>query len=240
MAAGCLVLLACQSFSAGGGAGEPSNVGRCLSIAADLDLGAPLKRTRARLNAGGPITIVALGSSSTSGVGTFGPGYPEAMKAELLRRHPSLRIKVINSGRVLDTLEGNLLRLNDDVLRYKPDLVVWQLGTNDVVLRGIMPGAKRSLVEGIRKLKHANADVILMDIQFAPMVRARPVRTAKMEALIASVAREEETGLFPRFLLMQRAKKNEVGGLVAFDGLHNSGDGYRCIGQALARMINDE
>jgi acyl-CoA thioesterase-1 len=72
------------------------------------------------------------------------------------------------------------------------------------------------------------------------MVRARPVRTAKMEALIASVAREEETGLFPRFLLMQRAKKNEVGGLVAFDGLHNSGDGYRCIGQALARMINDE
>jgi acyl-CoA thioesterase-1 len=237
-AAGCLAMLACQYFSARGAAGEPGNVGRCLSIAANLDLGAPLERTRTRLQAGGPITIVALGSSSTSGYGTLGPGYPEVMKAELLRRRPSLRVDVINSGRALDTLEGNLLRLDDDVLRYKPDLVVWQLGTNDVVFRGIMPHAKRSLAEGVRKLKEADADVILMDIQDAPVVRIRPARTAKMETLIASVAREEEAGLFPRYLLMQRAQASGVGGLVALDGLHNSGDGYRCIGQALARMID--
>ena len=39
---------------------------------------------------------------------------------------------------------------------------------------------------------------------------------------------------------MQRAAKEGVGGLVAYDWLHNSGAGYRCIGLALARMIDKE
>ena len=59
-----------------------------------------------------------------------------------------------------------------------------------------------------------------------------------MEDLIADVARAEAVGLFPRFRLMQRAHAQGVKGLVAWDGLHNSAAGYRCIGIALARMID--
>jgi hypothetical protein len=36
---------------------------------------------------------------------------------------------------------------------------------------------------------------------------------------------------------MQRAQAEGAQGLVAIDGLHNSAAGYRCIGLALARMI---
>ena len=183
------------------------------------------------------MAIVALGSSSTSGFGAFGPGYPEVMKAELSRLHPSLQIDVINSGRILDTMGGMLARLDNDVLRYKPDLVVWQLGTNDVVWHGIASDAKQSLRKGVERLKKANADVILMDLQDSPVIRSRPARGA-MEKLIAGVAGEAAVGLFPRYRLMQRARANGVDGLVAFDGLHNSGSGYLCIGRALARMID--
>jgi acyl-CoA thioesterase I len=219
--------------------GDTTNVGRCLAIAAQLNLGAPLTRTQAKLRAGQPITIVALGSSSTSGFGTFGPGYPEVLKTELSRLHPSLHIDVINSGRVLDTMGGMLARLDTDVLKYKPDLVVWQLGTNAVVWHGIASNAKQSLRKGVKRVKNANADVILMDLQDAPIVRARSSH-AVMQKLIADVAREEAVGLFPRYRLMRRALENGVSGLVAFDGLHNSGDGYLCIGRALARMIDRE
>jgi acyl-CoA thioesterase-1 len=235
----CLAVLGsvyCQGAAVAGGT---TSVGRCLTIAARLSLGATPSRARAKLRAGQPVTIVALGSSSTSGFGTFGPGYPEVMKAELSRRHPSLQINVINSGRILDTMGGMLARLDSDVLRYKPDLVVWQLGTNDVVWHGIASDAKQSLRKGVERLKKANADVILMDLQDSPVVRSRSARGA-MEKLIAGVAGEAAVGLFPRYRLMQRARANGVDGLVAFDGLHNSGDGYLCIGRALARMIDGE
>jgi hypothetical protein len=82
IAGGCLALL--DLFCCPGAvAGSPTNVERCLAIAAGLNLGAAPTRTRAKLRAGRPVTIVALGSSSTSGFGTFGLGYPEVMKAEL-------------------------------------------------------------------------------------------------------------------------------------------------------------
>jgi acyl-CoA thioesterase I len=234
--ASCLALLSYADYHGTAVAGDTTNVGRCLAIAAELDLGVPPMRTQAKLRAGQPITIVALGSSSTTGFGTFGPGYPEVLKTELSRLHPSLHIDVINSGRILDTLGGMIARINTDVLKYKPDLVVWQLGTNAVVWHGIASGAKKSLRRSIERLKKANADVILMDLQDSPIVRARPSRIV-MEKLIADVARAEAVGLFPRYRLMQHARADGVGGLVAFDGLHNSGDGYLCIGRALARMI---
>jgi acyl-CoA thioesterase-1 len=235
IAASCLVLFDAYGSAAAGA--DKSSVSRCLAIAAELNLGAPPTRTQTKLRAGQPITIVALGSSSTTGFGTFGPGYPDVLKAELSRLHPSLRIDVINSGHILDTLGGMIARIDADVLKYKPDLVVWQLGTNAVVWHGIASNAKKLLRKGVERLKKANADVILMDLQDAPIVRARSSRAA-MERLIADVAREEAVGLFPRYRLMRRARKEGVGGLVAFDGLHNSGDGYLCIGRALARMID--
>jgi acyl-CoA thioesterase I len=237
IAASCLAVLGWFYCAGAAVAGTPKNVERCLAIAARMSLGAVPARTRAKLRAGQPVTIVALGSSSTSGFGTFGPGYPEVMKAELSRLHPSLHIDVINSGHILDTMGGMLARFDTDVLKYKPDLVVWQLGTNTVVWHGIASNAKQSLRKGVERLKKANADVILMDLQDSPVVRTKSARFA-MEKLIAGVASEAAVGLFPRYRLMQQAHANGVEGLVAFDGLHNSGDGYLCIGRALARMID--
>lgn len=219
-------------------AGEPANVARCLSYAATMSLGAPLPHTRARLRQGKAITIVALGSSSTEGFGTFDPSYPEVLKAELKRLHPSMHVTVINSGIVLDTIPGNVARIGG-VLNYRPDLVIWQLGTNDVLWRGIVSNAEALVRGGVQRIKKAGADVILMDVQYAPMVRSRPA-TPAMEKLIATVAKVENVGLFSRFELMKRAIKGGATGLVGFDGLHNSGAGYRCLGLALARLIDRE
>jgi len=218
-------------------AGEAA-MSSCVSIADTMGLGAPLPYTRAKLQQGQSVTVAALGSSTTTGFGTLEPSFPEVLKTELSRRHPSLRINMIMSGRLFDTIPGNLRRLDKDVLRFRPDLVIWQLGTNDVLWHPIDARAKDRVRRGVERIKQGNADVILLDLQYAPAVRARAAHTA-MEETIAAVAREESVGLFPRYEIMRRAAEQGVPGLVGMDGLHNSGAGYRCIGLALARMIDD-
>ena len=213
-------------------------ISACLAHVAGLTLGAPLGFTRAKLRAGKPLTIAALGSSSTTGFGTFGSAaFPDVMQQELMRLEPGAQIKVINSGRAMENLTDNIARLDSDVLQFRPDLVIWQLGTNDVVWRGIASNSKKVLADSVRRIKATMADVILLDLQYAPLVLLTG-RHTQMEAIIADVARQENVGLFPRFLLMKRAIDAGVTGLVSWDGLHNSARGSACVGIALAQMIN--
>jgi len=220
-----------------GGSGSPAEA--CLEFKRGLSLGASLAYTKAKLRAGETLTVVALGSSSTTGFGTFesGGAFPDVMKQELLRLRPSARIELINSGRILDDLPGNISRIDNDVLRHKPDLVVWQVGTNDVVWRGIADNAQEMLSDAVKRLKAANTDVVLLDLQYAPLVLVSG-RHTRMEQIIADVARGQNVGQFPRFLLMKRASEAGVKGLVSWDGLHNSAEGYKCVGLALAQMID--
>ena len=235
-----LAFFACGtgSFAQGqGSSGSPSEA--CLAFKRGLSLGAPLSGIKTKLQAGKVLTVVALGSSSTTGFGTFGSGhaFPDVMKKELLRLRPSARIELINSGRIMDNIPGNIARLDDDVLRYKPDLVIWQLGSNDAVWRGIPDNVKELLSAAVKRLKAANTDVVLVDLQYAPVVLIAS-RHVQMEKIIADVAREQNVGHFPRFLLMKRAAEGGVKGLVWLDGLHNSAEGHRCVGVALAQMID--
>jgi lysophospholipase L1-like esterase len=204
-------------------------------------LGAPLPRVTARLKAGDRIRIVAIGSSSTVGLWVMNSAatYPEVMRRELTDLRPTLRIEVINRGRLGDTIAGAIVRFERDVLAYWPDLVVWQLGTNDVVWGGRAEGHQHRIIEGVRALKGIGADVILMDLQYARMVLASS-QHSDMQAIISEAARHERVGLFPRFALMRRAIEAGLpaGALVSWDGLHNSAAGYDCIGRALARAVH--
>jgi len=225
------------AYSRAGYAQTPTDA--CLAFKSGLSLGAPLAYTKAKFDMGGTLTVVALGSSSTTGFGLFGSGgaFPDVMKRELLRLRPSARIKLINSGHIMDDLPGNVARLDIEVLRHRPDLIVWQIGTNDVVWRGIANNAKEMLSDAVRRLRAANTDVVLLDLQYAPLVLATG-RHTRMENIIIEVAREQKVGHFPRFLLMKRAIEANVRGLVLWDGLHNSAKGHECIGIALAKMID--
>lgn len=219
-----------------------SSAERCLSANSNVSLGAQLPRTAARLKSGAPLKIVAIGSSSTVGLWQFRSAatYPQVMRRELSRLRSNAPINVVNSGRVGDTIPGNIARFDRDVLAYRPDLVVWQLGTNDVAWGG-RPDQRleTKVVEGVKTLKAGSADVVLMDLQYAPWLLGS-ARTSTMEAIIADVAKQERVGLFSRFALMRNSINAGVAqsALVTFDGLHNTADGYDCIGRALARAIS--
>ncbi len=234
-------LVASCASSAAAQTPPPSDVEVCLAANESLSLGSALPRTAARLNAGAAVRIVAIGSSSTTGLWMAGRAatYPEVMRRELARLRPNARLEVINSGRIGETIGGSIARFQRDVLAHGPDLVVWQLGTNDVAWGGRADGAKERMVAGVRSLKASGAEVILMDLQYAPLVLAWS-QHSMMETIIADVARQERVGLFPRFELMRKSIDAGLSprALVAWDGLHNSAAGYDCVGRALARAIH--
>jgi len=215
----------------------------CLAANRDLSLGTQLPRTSARLKSREPLLIVAIGSSSTVGLWVLQSTatYPEVMRQELIRLRSNTRITVVNSGRIGDTIGDTVARFNRDVFSFKPDLVVWQLGTNDVAWGGHpTTQLKSTVLQGVKMLKASGADIILMDLQYAPMALASP-HYSKMEAIISDVAREEKIGLFSRFALMRKSIEAGVtpSALVSWDGLHNTVDGYDCIGRALARSVSN-
>jgi acyl-CoA thioesterase I len=212
----------------------------CLAANSSLSLGARLPRTADHLKSGEPLKIVAIGSSSTVGLWELRPAatYPEVMRREIQRLQSNARISVVNSGRVGDTIPDNIARFERDVFAFEPDLILWQLGTNDIAWGGhVDDQLKSKVVQAVHALRASGADVVLIDLQYTPMVLAADY--SRMQALITEVAQQERIGLFSRFALMRKSIDAGLApdALVSWDRLHNSSEGYDCIGRALARTI---
>ncbi len=196
-------------------------------------------RTAERLANREPLTIVALGSSSTAGAGASSPdaAYPSRLAASLRQHFPSNAITVLNRGVNGEDAREMLDRFDTSVAAEKPDLVLWQVGTNTVLRDQPSNGAAALIREGVSRMKALGADVILIDAQFAPRVLAKAGADA-MLGLLADTARETRIGLFPRFAVMRRWREVQNIPFEAFlapDGLHMNDWSYACI----ARLFGD-
>jgi acyl-CoA thioesterase-1 len=201
----------------------------------------PLERFAARIDEGGPLTIVAVGSSSTAGTGASSPEltYPSRLEAELRQRFPKLDIHVVNRGRGGEDAPEELARLGRDVVALNPDLAIWQVGTNAVLRRDDLAADGEWMREGVDLLERNGIDVVLMDLQYAPRVLDRPPYQA-MEDLIAETADRAHVGLFRRFALMnywQRTHAPDAPAMVGADGLHMTDVGYGCLAADLAAAL---
>jgi acyl-CoA thioesterase I len=201
----------------------------------------PLERVAARINEGGPLNIVAVGSSSTSGIGAtaLAMTYPSRLEAEMRAYFPRLDIHVVNRGKSGEDAPEELARLATDVVALHPDLAIWQVGTNAVLRRDDLAADGEWMREGINLLKRNGIDVVLMDLQYAPRVLDRPAY-AMMQDLIADTADQTQIGLFRRFALMrywQRAQAAGAPAMIGADGLHMTDAGYGCLAAELARSL---
>ena len=126
-------LLADTGLAAGGARRNPDAV--CDAPLDMIRFANPLSRVSQKLNNGEPITIVAIGSSSTAGAGASSPAanYPSRLQAELKQRFPGHPITVFNRGVNGEEVADMLKRFDAAVIAVKPDLVIWQLGTNSVL-----------------------------------------------------------------------------------------------------------
>uniref|UniRef100_Q07GY7 Lipolytic enzyme, G-D-S-L family n=1 Tax=Rhodopseudomonas palustris (strain BisA53) TaxID=316055 RepID=Q07GY7_RHOP5 len=201
-----------------------------------------LPHVAGKLIAGAPVVIVAFGSSSTQGHGSTSPAfnYPNRLAAQLRRTYPTADITVINRGQGGEDAPEMMARLKSSVLDLKPDLVIWQVGTN-AILRNLDPADTAKLVEqGISLIQGAGSDLVLVDPQYAPRVNERAENAGKMINLLTRVAEIRRVGIFPRFEVMRDWHERQAlpfDNFVIADGLHMNDWGYACFAQLLGDDI---
>jgi acyl-CoA thioesterase I len=213
----------------------------CVSPTEMTQLSRPLKRVAERLARNEEVTILAIGSSSTEGYGASAAEftYPNRLAVELKTLLPKASIRVLNRGVGGEDAREMLARMDREMTIAKPDLVLWQVGTNALLHeQGVGPQA--SLIRsGLRRIHESGADVVLIDPQYAPKVLRDP-DAKPMVALLARVADEAGIPVFRRFALMQywhEQRDISFAEILSPDLFHMNDWSYGCFAASLAGAL---
>jgi acyl-CoA thioesterase I len=187
------------------------------------------------------LRVVAVGSSSTEGTGASAPArtYPAQLDAILEQRFPVAKIEVINKGIGGETAAGTLARLDRDVLSFRPDLVIWQLGTNDALRNVDAKAFGAQAVEGIRRIRESGADLLLLEPQFLPKQEGNATYAAYVEA-VRALGAAHGLPVFRRSEVMKYwldSKQFTPATMLSADQLHMTDASYHCLARLMADTI---
>lgn len=207
---------------------------------------ARLPRLASLIAQGQPIRIVAFGSSSTEGSGASSPSttYPAQLQRDLEARLSGMgaahsAVTVLNRGVGGDDSEAMARRLERDVLADKPDLVIWQTGSNDP-MSGVSVARFSELTRaGIQAMRATGADVVLMDQQWCKKLSTTDGAEAYGVALHA-IATELNVPVIRRNALMRAWAAQGLltpTQMIGPDGLHMTDAGYDRLAQAATAQI---
>ena len=192
------------SFAFALGAFEPAVAGHtdCPATKASFAVGdvRPIDLTGV---SGRSLRILAIGSSSTEGVGASSPqfAYPAQLQAHL-RRLLGRPINVDNAGVGGETIMTTVKRLEAALSADKPDLVIWQVGTNDALTGEDEARFRSKLVEGVVAMLAAKVPFVLLDPQFFPGARD-VAHYERYVRIIHDVGAENGAAVFSRYALMK-------------------------------------
>ena len=211
----------------------------CRAPEVDIAAPAPLPRVAAVLQGKTKIRVLAIGSSSTAGVGASSARttYPAQFEEIVEKSLKGIDFEVINRGVSGEIAADTADRIKAEVEGLKPDLVLWQVGTNDA-MRGL-PAAdvEARIRDTVRWLKDGRADIVLVGVQYTPRL-ARDEHYRRIREAIQRVAVSENVLLVRRFDAMQfiaRTKANLE--MLSADGFHLNDLGYHCMAEHVAQAI---
>jgi len=225
---------------AGSATAEPLRI-LCDVPNALLTLNGRLDTTLSRLKSHAPLRVLAIGSSSTEGVGASSPqaAYPARLQTELQNRFKNQPVEVVNRGVSGEVVTATAERLRTEVEALKPSLVVWQVGTNDA-LRGVSSEVfADTLRNGLGWLAERRIDVVLMDPQFFPKVAGSSAYASYVDG-ISTLAEVARTPVLHRYAAMRYWSDRPEGvrtPMLAADGFHMNDQGHACVGAMLAEAI---
>ena len=168
--------------------------------------------------------VLAFGDSLTAGYGLEqGLGFVPQLQATL-RRH-GIAAEVADGGVSGDTSEAGKARLGWtlDGLPRKPDLIIVELGANDM-LRGLDPKLTEANLDAmLSELKKRRIPVLLAGMRAAPNLD--PAYIARFEAIYPSMARKHGVATYPFFLEGAAGQQ----GMIQQDGMHPTFEGVKRV-----------
>lgn len=187
------------------------------------------------------LRVLAIGSSSTEGVGASSraANYPARLQDTLRAMwHPDAVVS--NAGVSGEVASSTVDRLEAMLASDRPDLVIWQVGTNDAVRGEGEEGFRAVLDRGITAAARAGVELVLLDQQYFPSVRD-PARYERFVRIVAEVGASRGVSVFSRYALMRgwaERSPAEVSASLAQDGFHMSDRGYACLAAVLAEQLD--
>ncbi len=177
--------------------------------------------------------ILAFGDSLTAGYNLpRGQGFAPQLEAAL-RRH-GIAATVADGGVSGDTTTGGKARLGWTLagLPRKPDLVIVELGANDM-LRNLDPAIPRANLDAIlTELDRRHIPVLIAGMRAPPSVG--PAYRAKFDPIYPALAKKHRAPLYPFFMEGVAA----VPGMQQPDGLHPTFAGVkRIVSGILPRVL---
>src|ERR671933_1022184 len=219
-------------------ASDPRLSPSCRAPMSDIMTPAPLPHMAAALGSQRIVRVMAIGSSSTVGVGASSPAkaYPAQFETILERTFKNLDVVITNRGVSGELAAATAERLKNDVALDQPDLVLWQVGTNDALAGVPVEAFKATVQSTIRWLKERRIDTVLIGLQYSPRLVQDGHHGAIRRAL-REIASAENVPLVPRFEAMRFIEQAREGDLVSGDGLHQNDLGYRCMAEHIALAV---
>ena len=218
--------------------GPPPLSPSCEVPAADIAMPAPLPHLQADLQAKRTIRVLAIGSSSTVGLGASSPAqnYPSQLEQILERTFKGIDVVIINRGVSGEAAAATADRLKTIVGLEKPDIVLWQVGTNDALMRVPIEEFRATVIDTVRWLKEREIDTVLVGLQYTLKV-SKDEHYRNIRMALRDIASQESVLLVRRYEAMEFIERAKEGVLVSPDELHLNDLGYRCMAEHIARAM---
>ncbi len=207
--------------------------------AGEIAAPAALPNAAATLQKGKRLHILAIGSSSTLGFGgtSKGVSYPSQLETILQQALKGADVVMVNRGVSGEMAETTSERIESEVALKKPDLVLWQLGTNDALARIPLQEFDDTVRTTIRWLKDNQIDVVLVGVQYSTRL-ARDANYTAIRDSLQKIAAEERILYVRRYDAMRFIAQRRANlQLMAADNFHLNDLGYHCMAEHVAYAL---
>jgi acyl-CoA thioesterase I len=211
----------------------------CEVPASDIAAPASLPNATSALQQGDRVRILAIGSSSTlgSGASSSSKSYPSDLELILEHALKGADIVMVNRGIGGEVAEITAERIRSEVALRKPDLVLWQLGTNDAVARIPLQEFEDTVRSTVRWLKENRIDVVLVGVQYTTRL-ARDANYAAIRDSLQKIAADENILYVRRYDAMRFIAQRRANlQLMAGDNFHLNDLGYQCMAEHVAHAV---
>ena len=194
----------------------------------------PLPNVAAALQKRKEIKILAIGASATAG---RRGSYTDQIEQILEQAVKGLNVVTINRGVSGELAADAVQRIKIEVALNQPDLVLWQVGTNDALAYVPIDELRDTIVEIVRWLRDHKVDVVLVGLQFVHRA-AQDNNYRTVRELIRNIGEQEKVVLVRRSEAMRLIRQaSESGGLFPQEFAQTEA-GYACLAEYVSRAIS--
>ncbi|HEU4660770.1 MAG TPA: GDSL-type esterase/lipase family protein [Pseudolabrys sp.] len=163
-------------------------------------------------------------------------GYSDLIESILERALKGIDVVMINRGFSGELAADAAFRMKNEVALVEPDLVLWQVGTNDALAYVPADQFAATLKEQIDWLKAHKVDVVLVGLQFASQM-LRDAHYTEIRDTLRKVAAQENVIVVRYYEAMQFVEQAAREGGVSAEEFDLTESGSNCLAQYVARAI---